>query len=600
MSYLQELYHKQHLLGATEAMPVDDLNQRQGLEQFLSLSLQESGQTPHQSTYISLEEIDSNPVVQQGDDHPSPAHQPIQEAKNDLKEEESNKTKTHFKTFGLHPLELTVLNERDQSTSKTDLETKQALYQSLTSNSLSSDIVIRDLLGAGGMGMVFGGIQNCLNREVAFKISRNYKQMTPQLLAQVCHEAQITAQLSHARIHPVYLLALTPKGEPIQVMKKIEGVPWTTLLKDKDHPFWDIIDVGELNNQHAQSHYVPDHVQCKNRLRYHLRVLLYVSQAMAYAHTQGVIHRDLKPDNIMVGSHGEIYILDWGVALYLDLVHEKSDEYKFHPQKISGIENALVGTPVYMPPEMAIKKISKQGPWTDVFQLGAMLYQLWTNKHIYDWESVSASVLFQQIEKGDIQPLPEDLPAEAKLLIFDALAHKVEHRIQNAHEFAKRLDLLIQALESRKMEAKGRDKIAYAKQLIEQQQSNLGHDEVNLHHEIDQALDEARYLFWSATHLWPANKSAEHAIDEVLELWVPNLISRSELSCAQRLLNSVQSPAASLTEMWQDSHKISQREAQNLKKKTLPQGHSKGLIAGLVVSCCTSLILGTHVLFGLW
>ena len=232
MSYLQESYQKQNLLDPTEAMPASYFNQEQLLQRFLSLSVHQSpsnqntDQVSHHSTYIALEEIESDSPEQRVDsqqNRPSPQSLKDSTSSQSSQEVEHNddakQTKTQFKEFGLHPLELTVLNEHTPSSpSTTDTESKQALYKSLTANSLASDLVIQDLLGAGGMGMVFGGTQNCLNREVAFKISRNYKKMTPMLLAQVCHEAQITAQLSHARIPPVYLLAITPKGEPIQVI----------------------------------------------------------------------------------------------------------------------------------------------------------------------------------------------------------------------------------------------------------------------------------------------------------------------------------------------------------------------------------------------
>ena len=614
MSHLNESY--QELIDATEAMPAGYFNREELLQRFMTRSVYQSVdvlEAQVNSSILSFEESSLESVYDQESAQDVNASANLEASDGDEAPRVGySQNKAHLEHFGLHPLEISVMSQKHQASlaeASADLHQAgahdlKALSQSLTSTPHASDLIVQELLGAGGMGMVFQGTQSCLNREVAFKISRNYQSLTPALLAQIGHEAQITAQLSHARIPPVYLLAITPKGEPIQVMKKIEGVAWSQLLDDVHHPFWDQIDMGELGEGPLDP-FVPIHVKCKYRMSFHLQILLAVSEAMAYVHTQGVIHRDLKPENIMVGVYGEVHILDWGVAVYLDLMHDTSDQHKTHPQKISGIEEALVGTPLYMPPEMASKDIERQGPWTDVFQLGAILYQMWTGSYIYDHEVKSLSDVFQQIERAEINPIPDNIPREAKALLRDALTFHTEERVPDAQSFAKRVQMLIHTLESCKMEQRGRDLLDEVRSLFNQPEPRSSQAKASYHQSLDRKLDKARYFFWSASLMWPDNLTAREGINEVLKLWVPHLISRNDIASAERLLNSVASPPENLTHMFK---KLPESMRQEFTHSDVSPEHAtssshaleRRLKLGLLVSCSVSLLLGAQLLFGVW
>src|SRR5690606_26732115 len=143
------------------------------------------------------------------------------------------------------------------------------------------------------------------------------------------------------------------------VMKRIEGVPWSTLARDPSHPVWD-----EVRG---------------DRLVHHLRVLLSVCRAVELAHDRGFLHRDVKLANVMLGRFGEVYLLDFGLAISLE-------EARAHP-----IE-AIQGTPQYMAPEM-LDPARSLDERSDVFLLGATLHHLLTGRPRHDGESYGA-VLF--------------------------------------------------------------------------------------------------------------------------------------------------------------------------------------------------------------
>ena len=137
---------------------------------------------------------------------------------------------------------------------------------------------------------------------------------------------------------PVYDLGLDESGAPFIVMKHNEGDHWLKLLGD-----------DEALKKHAPG---------RERLDAHLAILVQVCNAVHFAHSRGVIHRDLKPENVMVGSFGEVYLVDWGVATK------------------PGPVTQIAGTPAYMAPEMLGGDGAEISPRTDVYLLGAVLYEI--------------------------------------------------------------------------------------------------------------------------------------------------------------------------------------------------------------------------------
>lgn len=214
-------------------------------------------------------------------------------------------------------------------------------------------------IASGGMGVVESAFDNVLLRRVARKTMHQGAEHDPELTARFIEEAQITAQLDHPNIVPVHDLALNvAEGKVFFTMKLVDGETLSAVFRRlHERPFSGL----ELERV--------------------LRVFLKVCDAVSFAHSRGVVHRDLKPDNIMVGSHGQVYVMDWGVALLQrDRVAPVDTDPPISVARGGGGEEAgtLVGTVQYMAPEQALGSISAQGPLTDVYGLGAILYALLT------------------------------------------------------------------------------------------------------------------------------------------------------------------------------------------------------------------------------
>ena len=202
-------------------------------------------------------------------------------------------------------------------------------------------VALGEVIGQGGMGTVHAATQPALGRSVAVKVPREGAEAAD--LAGMVSEAIITGGLEHPAVVPVHALHVDAAGRPRLVLKRIEGESWAAVL-DREDP----------------------EARSEARLVEHLRVWLRVSEALRFAHSRGIIHRDIKPDNVMVGAFGEVYLLDWGIAVRVgegDARIPRLDR-----------ENASAGTPGFAAPEQALGKVERQGPATDVYLLGATLF----------------------------------------------------------------------------------------------------------------------------------------------------------------------------------------------------------------------------------
>ncbi|HYP90396.1 MAG TPA: cyclic nucleotide-binding domain-containing protein, partial [Polyangiaceae bacterium] len=243
-------------------------------------------------------------------------------------------------------------------------------------------------IASGGMGVVESAFDRVLLRRVARKTMHAAANQDPEVIARFVEEAQITAQLDHPNIVPVHdLVADVSDGEVFFTMKLVDGETLTSVFRAlHDRPFSGL----ELERV--------------------LRVFLKVCDAVSFAHSRGVVHRDLKPDNIMVGSHGQVYVMDWGVALLLGGEPSGDSAPPISVARPSSAEEigTLVGTVQYMSPEQALGQTSAQGPLTDVYGLGAILYVLLTGLGP-SWAASPAEAL--RLARSGPVPAPETRPA---------------------------------------------------------------------------------------------------------------------------------------------------------------------------------------------
>jgi len=207
-------------------------------------------------------------------------------------------------------------------------------------------------LGHGGMGTVYLAQDRELDRLVALKVL-NTPEITEDLRNRMVREAQIIARLEHPGIVPVHDVGVLPDGRVFYAMKYVRG--------------------SRLDEYAAQN----------SSLRDRLRKFQAVCDAVAFAHAHGVIHRDLKPQNIMIGSFGEVLVLDWGVAKILE--NPSTDCTDFTDQSAKSVKSVdafytgagtVIGTRDYMSPEQARGEISQLDERADVYSLGAVLHFL--------------------------------------------------------------------------------------------------------------------------------------------------------------------------------------------------------------------------------
>jgi len=234
-------------------------------------------------------------------------------------------------------------------------------------------------LGMGGMGAVRRVRDRRLGRTLALKTIHAPALNRPELVARFREEAQATAQLQHPGIVPIHDLGTLPDGRLWFTMKEVTGQTF-----------------GEVNAAvHAVSQRQWQAAPSGWSLRRLVDALRQVCEAVGYAHSRGVVHRDLKPANVMVGRHGEVLVLDWGLSKVLGWPDAAAASGDLDPiQTDRSVASAhqtqvghVAGTPAYMPPEQALGEIDRIDARSDVYALGAMLYEVLSGRAPYVGDS---------------------------------------------------------------------------------------------------------------------------------------------------------------------------------------------------------------------
>lgn len=285
------------------------------------------------------------------------------------------------------------------------------------------------LHATGGIGRVWLARDTQLGRDVALKELRPEQADDTVICARFLKEAQITSQLEHPGIVPVYELARRPDtGQRFYTMRFVKGRTLSEAARDyharRIAGRADSLEFATL-----------------------LNAFVVVCKTLAYAHSRGVIHRDLKGQNVIVGDFGEVVVLDWGLAKLVDQSEEeeRTPSVSLHHHEGASVDLTLqgdtLGTPGYMAPEQAAGRLGLLDRRTDVYGLGAMLYQLLTGKAPFSGVN-TAEILrkLQTEEPAAPQQHWAEVPPTLQAACLRALAKEPSARFDSASELAHEIE----------------------------------------------------------------------------------------------------------------------------------------------------------------
>ncbi|MFT5683254.1 MAG: WD40 repeat protein [Myxococcota bacterium] len=263
------------------------------------------------------------------------------------------------------------------------------------------------VLGQGGMGIVYLAEDPRLKRQVALKEARGHPHGPASI--RLRREARITAALDHPSIVPVFDTGIDDDGRPWYTMRVVRGRTLAVVLEGLD--------------------------DLPARLRL-LRAFLAACEAIAYAHHRGIVHRDIKPDNILLGPFGETQVMDWGLARPVG--REGSDWDAVLSGTDATAVGAVLGTPAYMSPEQASGDLVDQR--SDVWSLGVCLFELLTGERPFQGttQDILAKILTTPIPEPTAQEA--ELPPELSTIILRATARRPEDRYPDARQLAADLE----------------------------------------------------------------------------------------------------------------------------------------------------------------
>jgi serine/threonine protein kinase len=307
----------------------------------------------------------------------------------------------------------------------------------------------------GGLGEVFLARDETLQREVAIKELGSDRQNSSEMQARFLREARITASLEHPGIAPIYSLGTHPDGRIFYAMKFLRGHSLSHAIHAFHEKGEGTQDSASTPKRPARSRYAHGN----SEFRQLIQVMVSVCKTINYAHIRGVIHRDIKPQNVMLGNYGETIVLDWGLAKAAGLqeVAAVSPEGRdpSQPEIIEAIDadnitmdGAVMGTPAFMSPEQACGQHTILTHYIDVFSLGATLYQLLTGSPPYarDKNGTKDGNFADMLERAKhaafLPPctVSKSIPRALASICLKAMQLRPEDRYQTAQDMADDLE----------------------------------------------------------------------------------------------------------------------------------------------------------------
>lgn len=369
--------------------------------------------------------------------------------------------------------------------------------------SVGGRIDLHDTLGEGGMGVVHLATQATLGRHVAVKTLKPGV-TSPEAALRILREAWVTGTLEHPNVVPVHDVGVDAEGAPVIVMKRIEGRAWADLMREPE----------EITRRFGVT----------DALEWNLRTLASVCNAAHFAHSRGILHRDLKPDNVMIGEFGEVYVLDWGIAVSL-----RDDPTGRLPSAAQALE--LAGTPHYMAPEMLLGDPTQLSPRTDVYLLGAVLYEVFAGEPPHKGDTLQAMLADILLASPGF---PSGFPPEARRICARAMSREPADRYASAQELRIAIEEYLRHRGSRKLAHDAKASLTRLQAILEGEGHGADHEL-----EIANLLGECRFGYHAALSAWPGNEAAQQGLDRALLLVVEHELRYGDAAAAATLLRDV-------------------------------------------------------------
>ena len=334
-----------------------------------------------------------------------------------------------------------------------------------------------DVLGEGGMGVVYAARQTSMDRTIALKMIRPESAGSEARRKRFLSEAAITGDLEHPNIVPVYELGTGQDGRLFYAMRRVGGSPWSRDLAVRT-------------------------------LAENLRILLDVADAVAFAHWRRVIHRDLKPDNVLLGDYGEVLLADWGLAAALG-----------PDGTLAGIgrPQCFGGTPSYMAPEMAAGQPERTGPASDIYLLGAILYEIVTGHAPHEGKTAHDCLR----AAADNVLRPTDRQGELIDVARTALATDPADRYEDVQAFQAAVRQYQEHAESIALAEQARGDLDRAKET-----------------RTYEDFTRARFVFEQALRLWADNRRAKDGIRDARMDHASIALGAGDLDLARSVLEA--------------------------------------------------------------
>ena len=404
-------------------------------------------------------------------------------------------------------------------------------------------VALHGTLGEGSMGVVRLGTQIALGRTVAVKSVRDEKR-SPAATLKLLREAWVTGSLEHPNIVPVYDVSLDAAQNPQIVLKKIDGALWFDLMGDAAR--------------------VKQRFHSSDLLEWNIGILSQTAHALHFAHSRGVLHRDLKPENVMIGEFGEVYVIDWGIAVSL---HD--DGTGRLPLASEATE--LAGTLCYMAPEMLGTVGMPLTRRSDVYLLGAVLYEIACGHPPHDATTFDA--ICAQIIRSE-PPIPPEVPPELARIIRRAMDRDPDARFETAEQFRLALTGFLSHRGSTALSTEANTRLTELEVEVARPMTNDDARRLRLYH----LFGECQFGFRQALRQWGENPDAAAGLRRALLLMIEVELTAGDPKAAALLLAQIEQPPAELVQRIDAARR--RRELEDARLASLKLEHDRDVGRG--------------------